>query len=74
MQEGDGSRAMIALGSAEAIRDRLQIRPWPAARWYFDFLVMTADAIDDPDLVAARATGRQMDPMTAAIAVLGQRV
>jgi predicted ATPase/class 3 adenylate cyclase len=74
MQEADASRAMIALGAAEATRDRLSLRPWPAAKWYFDFLVMTADAVADPEFVAARLTGRQMDPMTAATVVLGQRL
>ncbi|HUP17268.1 MAG TPA: DUF4062 domain-containing protein [Acidimicrobiia bacterium] len=74
MQEADASRAMIALGAAEATRDRLSLRPWPAARWYFDFLVMTADAVVDPELVAVRVTGRQMDPLTAATIVLGQRL
>jgi predicted ATPase/class 3 adenylate cyclase len=74
MQEADASRAMIALGAAEATRDRLSLRPWPAAKWYFDFLVMTADAVADPELVAARVTGRQMDPLAAATVVLGQRL
>ncbi|HKY48409.1 MAG TPA: DUF4062 domain-containing protein [Acidimicrobiia bacterium] len=74
MQEADASRAMIALGAAEATRDRLSLRPWPAAKWYFEFLVMTADAVTDPELVAARVTGRQMDPLTAATVALGQRL
>jgi hypothetical protein len=74
MQEADASRAMVALGAAEATRDRLSLRPWPAAKWYFEFLVMTADAVADPELVAARVTGRQMDPLTAATVVLGQRL
>ena len=74
MQEADASRAMIALGAAEATRDRLSLRPWPAAKWYFEFLVMTADAVADPELVAARVTGRQMDPLAAATVVLGQRL
>ena len=74
MQEADASRAMIALGAAEATRDRLSLRPWPAAKWYFEFLVMTADAVADPELVAARVTGRQMDPLTAATVALGQRL
>jgi predicted ATPase/class 3 adenylate cyclase len=74
MQEADASRAMIALGAAEATRDRLSLRPWPAAKWYFDFLVMTADAVADPELVAARVTGRQMDPLSAATVAIGQRL
>ena len=74
MQEADASRAMIALGAAEATRDRLSLRPWPAAKWYVDFLVMTADAVVDPELVAARVTGREVDPLTAATIVLGQRL
>jgi predicted ATPase/class 3 adenylate cyclase len=71
MNEAAPSRAMVAIGAAEATRDRLGIRPWPAVRWFLDFLTQAADAVDDSDLQAARAAGRQMDPLAAAELALG---
>jgi hypothetical protein len=71
MYEGDTARAMVAIGAAEATRDRLGIRPWPAVKWFLDFLSDTADAVDDDDLKAARVAGRQMDPVAAAVLALG---
>jgi tetratricopeptide (TPR) repeat protein len=72
LQDGHAERAMIALGAAEGIRQRLGLRPWPAVKWYLDFLGSAADAVQDDDLQASRAAGREMDPLAAAAFALGQ--
>ena len=71
LQEGHAERAMVALGAAEGIRHRLGLRPWPAVKWYLDFLTQAADAVRDDDLQASRAAGGQMEPLSAAAFALG---
>ncbi|HKX76055.1 MAG TPA: DUF4062 domain-containing protein [Acidimicrobiia bacterium] len=71
MGEGDGIRAMTALGAAEGLRRRLGFHPWPAVRWYLEMTRAMADAVTDPDMQAARRAGSDMDPMAAAAFALG---
>jgi tetratricopeptide (TPR) repeat protein len=66
LYDGHPERAMVAVGAAEGIRHRLRLRPWPAVKWYLDFIAHAADAVEDDALQAARATGRNMDPLAAA--------
>ncbi len=69
--EGDGHRSMTAVGAAESLRERLGYRPWPALRWYSEPMRQLVDAVPDPEMQAARAAGREMDPMAAAQLALG---
>ncbi|HUP17842.1 MAG TPA: DUF4062 domain-containing protein [Acidimicrobiia bacterium] len=71
LSQGDGNRAMTAIGAAEGLRSRLGFRPWPAMRWYLDMTLAMADAVTDPEMQAARAVGREMDPLAAATLALG---
>ncbi len=71
MHEGHAERAMIALGAAEATRERLGIRPWPMLKRLLDDSTQAAGSVEDADLQAARAAGSQMEPIAAAVMALG---
>jgi predicted ATPase/class 3 adenylate cyclase len=62
--EGDQLQAMTAFGAAEAIRDVIQLRPWPITRSFIDALSTVAG--QSPDCEAARAAGRLLGPQSAA--------
>ena len=62
--DGDRISSMTAFGAAEAIRDLIQLRPWPVTRSFIDGLVSVAEA--DHDSQAARAAGRLLTPQAAA--------
>ena len=68
--EGQTELGMIALGTAEEVRERIGLHPWPLIMWLFDALSAMADSLDDPVLQAARHNGRQLNPFDAAALVL----
>ena len=70
-QQGQTEAAMIALGAASALRDKLSLHPWPAVSAFLGVLYAAADAVTEPALQRARADGRQMDPIRAARLALG---
>ncbi|HUO45938.1 MAG TPA: DUF4062 domain-containing protein [Acidimicrobiia bacterium] len=71
LSQGEGNRAMTAIGAAEGLRSRLGFRPWPAMRWYLDMTLAMVDAVTDPEMQASRVAGREMDPLAAATIALG---
>jgi tetratricopeptide (TPR) repeat protein len=66
LAQGSPEQAMVALGAAEGIRSRLDLRPWPSVQWVSDMLTQAADGMADPAAQAARLAGAQMDPIEAA--------
>ncbi|HSJ28010.1 MAG TPA: hypothetical protein VLB67_07340, partial [Acidimicrobiia bacterium] len=65
VMEGRIIEGLTAFGSAEGLRSRVGLRPWPLVTSQLSVLRELADSFDDREAQAARQAGRELSPAEA---------